>query len=240
MSVVLYRLPCGVHIFAIWSTLGVLGRTARLSQVALYFLEILLIFLTPCFPRADCYLLTCIRFQLPTPDNSLGSVEFLMQEGSAFRRMKGFHFSSACLRLSNSTSKLSFLVFLKVFGVDLEEITFSMRKGENLARQTSPKDLITMNLENSAVSFSESDCNRFHLVFFIWRRHRCIFFAGPVLHHPPRSPTCVGNVLRGKPIRFGYTTSILELRVGFRAVANFSFSALFKFLFSQRLNATAF
>ena len=28
----------------------------------------------------------------PTPDNSLGSVEFLMRVDSAFRRMKGFYF----------------------------------------------------------------------------------------------------------------------------------------------------
>ena len=32
MSVVLFRLPCGVHIFGIWSTSGELGRTVQLSQ----------------------------------------------------------------------------------------------------------------------------------------------------------------------------------------------------------------
>ena len=73
---------------------------------------------------------------------------------------------SACLPLSTSTSKLPFLVFLTVLGVALVEITFSMRKGENLARQTSSKDSITMNLEKSAVSFSKSDSDKFRLVFF--------------------------------------------------------------------------
>ena len=38
------------------------------------------------------YLLFCSQCQLPTPDNSLGSVEFLMWVGSAFHRMKGFYF----------------------------------------------------------------------------------------------------------------------------------------------------
>ena len=63
---------------------------------------------------------------------------------------------SACLQLSTSTSKLLFLVFL-IFGVALVEITFSIRKGENLVRQTSSKDTRTMNLGTSAASFSESD-----------------------------------------------------------------------------------
>ena len=64
---------------------------------------------------------------------------------------------SACLRLSTSTSKLPFLVFLTVFRLDLVDITFSMGKGENLSRQTSSKDSITMILGKSAASFSESD-----------------------------------------------------------------------------------
>ena len=74
---------------------------------------------------------------------------------------------SACLRLSTSTSKLPFLVFLTIFGQALVGITFSPRKGEKLARQTSSKDSITMNLGKSAASFSESDSERFRLVFFV-------------------------------------------------------------------------
>ena len=43
-------------------------------------------------------------------------------------------------------------------------------------------------------------------------------------------------------LRRGYTTSILELGVGFRALANFRFSVEVKFQFSQRNwpSATAF
>ena len=64
---------------------------------------------------------------------------------------------SACLLLSTSTSKLPFLVFLTFFGLALVDITFSIRKGESLARHTSSKDSITMNLGKSAASFSESE-----------------------------------------------------------------------------------
>ena len=63
---------------------------------------------------------------------------------------------SACLRLSTSTSKLPFLV-LTFFGLALVDVTFSIRKGENLARHTSSKNSITMNLGKSAASFSESE-----------------------------------------------------------------------------------
>ena len=44
------------------------------------------------FSQGWCYHLFCSQCQFPTPDNSLGSVEFLMQVRSAFRWMKGFYF----------------------------------------------------------------------------------------------------------------------------------------------------
>ena len=84
---------------------------------------------------------------------------------------------SACLRLSPSTSKLPFLVFLTVFGQALVEITFSMRKAENLARQTSSKDSITMNLGKSVASFSESDSDRFRLDFLFEGAIYAVYFS---------------------------------------------------------------
>ena len=45
-----------------------------------------------------------------------------------------FSMFSACLRLSTSTRKFPFLIFLMFFGVSLVEITFSIKKDENLAR----------------------------------------------------------------------------------------------------------
>ena len=105
---------------------------------------------------------------------------------------------SACLRLSTSISKLPCFVFLTVFGLALVDMTFSIRKGENLARHTSSKDSITMNRGKSAASFSESDSERFRLVFlFEDAIYAVYFFTGPALLHPPRSPTCVGNEPRG-------------------------------------------
>ena len=83
---------------------------------------------------------------------------------------------SACLRLSTSTSKLPFLVFLTVFGLALVDITFSIRKGENLAWHTSSKDSITMNLGKSAASFSESDSERFRLVFLFEDAIYAVYF----------------------------------------------------------------
>ena len=84
---------------------------------------------------------------------------------------------SACLWLSTSTSKLSFFVFLTSFGLALVDITFSVRKGENLARHTSSKDSITMNLGKSAASFSESDSERFRLVFLFEDAISAVYFS---------------------------------------------------------------
>ena len=47
----------------------------------------------------------------------------------------------------------------------LTQITFSIRKGENLARKISSKDSMTMNLEKFATSFSEFNSERFLFVF---------------------------------------------------------------------------
>ena len=101
-----------------------------------------------------------------------------------------------CLQLSTSTSEFPFLVFLTVFVVALVEITFSMRKGENLGWQISFKDSTTMNLGKSVASFDESDSDRFRLVFYL-KTPQYIFAAlCSTIHYA----TCVGNVPRGKPI----------------------------------------
>ena len=111
-----------------------------------------------------------------------------------------FNMFSTCLRLSTLTSKFLLLIFLMFLGVSLVEITFSIRKGENLA---SSKDSMTMNLGKSAASPSKSDSDRFHLDLFIGRRHSCcIFFTGLELHYPPWSQTCVVNEPRGNLFTF--------------------------------------
>ena len=49
-------------------------------------------------------------------------------------------------------------------------------------------------------SYSESYSDKF-LFFYSKNNKWCLFFAGPMLHHPPQSPICVENVPTGKPIR---------------------------------------
>ena len=117
MSVVLYRLPCGVHIFGIWRPQGsryVLPNSLKTiadlhlleSTGLIKYLDIrvgLDLFFTfsngdssyvcnSLFSQNWFYLLFCNQCQLPTPHNSLGSLEFFMQIGSEFRRMKDFYF----------------------------------------------------------------------------------------------------------------------------------------------------
>ena len=103
---------------------------------------------------------------------------------------------------------------------------------------------MTMNLVKSAAS--ESDLDRFLLVFLLEDALWCLFFTGPVFHYPQQSQTCVGNVPKEKPIYLGwdggYTASILKLGVGLQAFTNFKSSvnitnychlAVIKLLFSQ-------
>ena len=61
-----------------------------------------------------------------------------------------------------------------------------MRKGENLTKQTSSKDSITMNLGRSTASFSESDSDRLCLGFFIEDVIYAVYFSLALLstiHH---------------------------------------------------------
>ena len=108
---------------------------------------------------------------------------------------------SACLRQSISTSKLLFLLFLTVFGRALVEIAFSIRKGENLAKPTSSKDSITMNLGKSAASFSESDCEKFRLdLFYLKTPYMLYIFRWPCALLPTtESQFMLGTNQEGNP-----------------------------------------
>ena len=141
-------------------------------------------------------LFCCSQCQLPTSNSSISSVQSLLDICLIYGCVEGFFFIlrmfSACLWLSTLTSKFPF------WWVALNMITFSVKKGENLACQTASKVLMTMNLGNYAASFSKSD-------FFIRRHHKwCLFFTGPMLHHPPWSSTCDRNVPRRKHIHLGW------------------------------------
>ena len=190
------------------------------------------------FSQGWCYILFCNQCQIPIPENSYGNIESLMKVGSAFRRVKGFfNMLSASLQLSTATSKLLSLVFLTIFGVAFAEITFSMRKGKNIAMLTSSRNSITMKLGKSAASFSKSDSDRFRLVFYSKTPYRRYIFLWPCAPPPTtESHLCwewTKRETHSPWLRRGYATSILKLRVGFRPISNFRFSALVKFLFFQ-------
>ena len=75
-----------------------------------------------------------------------------------------------------------------------------MRRGENLAGQTSSKDSITMNLEKSA-DYSPSLILTGFVYFFLFEDAMYTVYFSLALrsNHPLRSPTCVGNEPRGNP-----------------------------------------
>ena len=52
-----------------------------------------------------------------------------------------------------------------------------MRKEENLARQTSSKDSMTINLGKSAASYPESDSDRFRFVFLFKDTKSDVYFS---------------------------------------------------------------
>ena len=76
------------------------------------------------FSQDWSYLLFCSQCQLPTPDNSFGSVSHVRRLCISLYEKFSFLMFSVSLQLSTSTSKLPFLVFLTAFGVALVEITF--------------------------------------------------------------------------------------------------------------------
>ena len=100
------------------------------------------------FSRGCCHLLYYSQGQLPTSDNSFKSVQSFMRICSAFGHVEAFHLEDVfSLPLAvYLNKKISILSFLHVFwGIALVAITFSIKKEENLARQTSSKYSMTMN-----------------------------------------------------------------------------------------------
>ena len=144
-----------------------------------FLMDILFIFVTPCFPRADAISSSVANANSLLLITPLEVLSFSC--GYALHLVVWnvfiFNLFSACLRLSTSTSKLPFLVFLTVFGLAFVDIPFSIRKGENVAKHTSSKDSITMNLGKSAASYSESDSERFRLVFLFEDVIYAVYFS---------------------------------------------------------------
>ena len=202
-----------------------------------FLMEILLIFVNLSFLRADA-----ISSSVASANSVLLITRFEVLSFS-FRRMKSFHFKYVfCLPpFVHINKQVSVPCLSTIFVLALIFVTFSKRKEDNLAKQTSSKYSMTMNLGKSAASHSESDSERFRFAFFIWRRHDCNLFF--ITHHEVQ---LVLRMYQGEThslwLRRIYTTSILELVVDFQAVANFRFSILIKFLSTKRnwLSTTAF
>ena len=144
-----------------------------------FLMEIFFIFVTPGFPWADSISSSVANANSLLLINPLEVLSFSCGYALHLVVWNVFIFDmfSACLRLSTSTSKLPFLVFLTIFGLALVDITFSMRKGENFARHISSKNSITMNLGKSAASFSESDSERFRFDFLFEDAMYAIYFS---------------------------------------------------------------
>ena len=161
-------------------------------------MEILLIFLTPCFPRTDDIFSSLAYANSLVLISLLGALNFVLWMVFIFNML------FACLQLSTSTSKLPFLVFLTVFGEVLEEIFFYKER-----REFDKADLIQTFNKNAS---GEVCCLILQvwfwmvsLSFLIWRHHICsIFYAIPALHYSPQSSTCVDNEAKEKPIRLGW------------------------------------
>ena len=171
----------------------------------------------------------CRKCQPPPSDNSFGSVELLFFYASRLcissYGMFSFSRPFAYPRLSTSTRRFPFLVFLTCFGLVLIFITFPLRKGDNLARLTSTKNSWTISQERSAASLSEYNSEWFRFVLFLFEEVMSVVYSSLTMC----STTHYGiqlelGMYRGH-MRWGYTTSILELEFGFRAVANIKFSA---------------
>ena len=142
------------------------------------------------FSEGCRHLYFCCQHLLSTPDNSLGSVGFLMRVDLALCYMEGFHFKNIfCPPPALHLDKQVFVSdFLHLFQCSL------VRKGENLAWQTSSKDSMTMNLGKSAASPSESDSDRFRLFFFFikGRCSWCIIFLNWPCAPPPTTESNLG------------------------------------------------
>ena len=94
-----------------------------------------------------------------------------------------------------------------------------MRKGDNFARQTPSKDSITINLGKSAASYTESDSDRFRLVFLFEDAIGAVYFSLALCSTTHQGVQLVLGMNQRETyspwLRRRYTTSILDLGIGF-------------------------
>ena len=134
-----------------------------------FLIEILLMFVSPCFPRdavisfSEAKTNSLLLTTLLTVINLLcGCVQHLPMWKVFIVRMLSY--LPLAVYLNKQVSISYFFMFL---GAVLVAIIFSIWKGKNLARQTFSKDSMTMNLGKSTASFSESDLDKIFFFFFL-------------------------------------------------------------------------
>ena len=202
---------------------------------SLFLMEIL-IFVTPF--SQGWYLFIFSQYQLPTPDNSFWKCWVFHAGRLCISSNEKFSFLICFLPASGCPPRVAschFLFFSTVFAVALIEITFSMRKLRFWRSRPPPKIHWQWILENQLPHSSSLILTCFFYFFkFEDSRYAEYFSPHPLLHYGIK---LVLGMNQGEThstwMRRGNATSILKLGVGFRAVANFKFSALVKFLFSQ-------
>ena len=157
-------------------------------------------FITP-FSEGCCHLLCCSQCQLPISDNSFRSIQSLMGICLTFGSVEAFYVEDVFgLPPTINFDKQVSLSFM-FFGVTLDATTFFIKKGENLDRQTSSKDSMTMNLGKSAASFFEPNSDKF-LFFFYLKTPEVMFFfcwsCAPTTHH--KVQLVLGMCQKGNPL----------------------------------------
>ena len=118
-------------------------------------------FVTSCFPRAAIISSAAANSLLLITPLDVFSLSCMYAQHLVVRKL----FILSVLAIS--TSKFPFHVFVTFLEVALVAITFSIKKDENLARQTYSKDSMTINLGKSATSFSKFDLDKFLFVFLL-------------------------------------------------------------------------
>ena len=107
---------------------------------------------------------------------------------------------------STSTRRVWFFHFFTVIRVRFVDITFSIISSDKLVIGALLDSMIMNQGKGASVSLSEEpDSLKLRLNFVRERSHICyIFFTGPMLHHPPCSPTWEGNKPREQPIHLDW------------------------------------
>ena len=121
-----------------------------------------------------------------------------------------FHLLSACFLYSTFTNRLPLLIFFTG-----RRFTLSIKKVDNLTKEVSSRDSLTINIGNSIIPLSESDSETFLFFFQIFICYMHLFF-----HWSYTSPTttvsifCSGGDSHSLWLRRGHIALYTRFRKG--------------------------